>query len=698
MTIRFTADASDLFTEALEVTQKDATPVLELLSAGFEIPWFRERSPRIWSAILKPSERLRAHFGLNLEYFLIGHGFPKDFHQSTLLEEPPEKVAYRLDKQIRFVASSAPLAEASCQAWAQQRKVAIVLLNPLSILDRATDPTSDLYKVLSKFLWRRDLFDDSEPIRSPSEFFGREVDVNEVLAKVIAGLPLAIFGLRKVGKSSLMRRVEDLLASDESAVSATTFLLCNATRLKSGRWWHVLGDALQGWRDALDRFANGIGSKSRSKLEKFPALMEQRRHLEDPSLVAHAFDADLARLLKVAKHLANEANRPNCRLVLFMDEADELYPDITDAGYWKQDFFFLWNTLQASKRRLDDPSLLSYVIGGVNPSGVERGSLLGQANPLFEVSRKYLGPMSSDEAGELLNGFGRRMGLRFSGEAVDAAFSIVGGHPWLLRKMGSAIHQAHKQRSSIQEVSAANARHAFKKSKREFFAHVHWILDHLRRVAPDEERLLRDLAIQGAAAFSSDWAEEEFRETFAHHLEHYGLVSFDDDVPRLSLALIADALKKPIASALGEQILVIRSEMDILEEAFRTRLVADIAAVRTAAEAAEAVVTAIPKEASNRPKGREALRALGLSGGLRALVESLNWADYVVLLDRFYDEIGWRGANVDKQDRLKRINKAVEIGHLARHNNRTEFKGLVDTIGFDAVVGRIREIREMVSG
>jgi hypothetical protein len=671
--IRFTAEAAAPFAEATEVTRNDATPVLTFLSAGFEVPWFRERSPRIWSAIVKPSEKLRSHFGLNLEYFLIGHGFTKDFHQSTLLEEPPEKVAYRIDRRIRFVASSAPLAEPSCQAWAQQRKIAIILLKPDTFLSELGDPEAQLYKALSKFLWRRDLFDDSEPIRSSAEFFGREADINEVLAKAIAGTPVAIFGLRKVGKSSLMRRVEDLLLSDESAVSASAFLLCNSTRLKSGRWWHVLSDALQGWRDALDQIAGKLNSKARAKIEKLPLLIEQKRQLDDASAVAHAFESDLNRLLKVAKQLARESDKPSARLVLFMDEADELYPHMADSGYWKQDFFHLWNTLQTSKRRLDDPAILSYVLGGVNPSGVERGSLVDQANPLFEVSRKYLGPMTEEEGGQLLNGLGSRMGLRFAPEAVSEAFNTVGGHPWLLRKMGSAIHHSLKSRSAIQEVSAATTKQVFSRTKREFFAHVHWILDHLRRVAPDEERLLRDLALGGAEKYVADWADQEFRDTFAHHLEQYGLLVFDGDVPQLSLRLIADALKKPVANGIEEQVGIVRREMDLLEENLRTRLVVDIAANRTAEEAVDAIVSAIPKEAANRPKGRDALRQLGLTGGLRSLVEAMNWGDYVVLLEKFHDEIEWQGSDVERKARLAQVAEAVQVGHLARASPKSRW-------------------------
>lgn len=248
--IRFTADARSFFERATKITQDDALPILEFLSTGFEVPRFGEQRPRLWWAIIKPDVHLRNHFGLTKEYFVIGHGFPRDFHQSTLLAEPPPDQSYRIDPQLRFVASTSALAVSACQAWALQRKIAVVLVDPSDLPDGSSAEAS-LYKILSKSLWRRDLFDDSEPVRSAAEFFGREAVVSEVVARVLAGTPVAIFGLRKIGKSSLMRRAEDLLLRDESSVCGTAFLLGNSSRLKSGRWWDVLRDALETWRNCL---------------------------------------------------------------------------------------------------------------------------------------------------------------------------------------------------------------------------------------------------------------------------------------------------------------------------------------------------------------------------------------------------------------------------------------------------------------
>src|SRR5216684_3472971 len=128
--IRWGSDAKASFDRASRATQIDAEPVLLFLSSGFFINWFRETAHRIWMAFIKPTQQLAQHFSLSMEYAVIGHGFPTDFQQRTLLDDPPRGEAYRIDPRIRFIASAAPLMRASCAAWAAQKRIAVIPLDP----------------------------------------------------------------------------------------------------------------------------------------------------------------------------------------------------------------------------------------------------------------------------------------------------------------------------------------------------------------------------------------------------------------------------------------------------------------------------------------------------------------------------------------------------------------------------------------
>lgn len=601
MTINFHAVARASFEEhTSEATQNSAAPVLEFLSHGFQVTWFREISHLIWVAVLKPDREIATQFGLRQEVLLIGNSFGKDFHQRTLKYDPPAELEDRVDRSVRFVFSDAPVAEAFCAAWAQKHKASVVVIRTP---DDGRANSDALYALLGQSLWRRDLFAESEPVRLASDFFGRQAAVNELLAKILSGSPVGVFGLRKIGKSSLLGRVEDLLRAEEDAVTATVQLRGNTTRFKSGRWWHLAEAMLRGWADTLQRTADSIDSKIRAKCENLVGIVQRKAGNEQA--LAAALEKDIIGLLRTARALAHALQRDEARLVLLLDEFDHLYPDAVGAGHWSSDFFSFWNTVQAIKRNDDIGEQLVFVFGGVNPSGVERGDIASQPNPLFETQRIYLGPMSEDDAGLMLSGIGARMGLVFDDSATKEIYGIVGGHPMLLRRMGSAIHEGLGVRKAVSYVGASDVRRVFKSRKREFFNQIAWVLQHLKLVAPDEERLLRDIATGGAQAYGEIWRDVEFRETFAMHLERYGLIRFTDDLPEIPLALLRDALRQPAASEFAEQKSIVKGFVDELENAIRGRLRVDLERDRTEQETIDAIVSAIPGDAKNRPLNRE---------------------------------------------------------------------------------------------
>jgi hypothetical protein len=69
-----------------------------------------------------------------------------------------------------------------------------------------------LAKHLRRFLGNeRDFYDVRDPVADRLNFFGREALANELMEALIEGRPLALFGLRKIGKSSLLKYLRDKL-------------------------------------------------------------------------------------------------------------------------------------------------------------------------------------------------------------------------------------------------------------------------------------------------------------------------------------------------------------------------------------------------------------------------------------------------------------------------------------------------------
>jgi hypothetical protein len=220
----------------------------------------------------------------------------------------------------------------------------------------------------------------------------------------------------------------------------------------------------------------------------------------------------------------------------------------------------------------------------------------------------------------------------------------------------------------------------------------------LEAVSPDEYRLLRDIAVAGAAALEMpEWADNEFRDAFAHHLERYGLLKFAEGVPTIAIALVLDAMRGPAATDLGSQKRQLRALVDDLETSIRRRIRTDMARGRSVDECVEAIVSTVPSAGAQRSKDRAQLRALGKEVGLQALVEALNWDDYLWVLDKHYDDIQWNGATVDHGDRMTMFRSVVKDCHLVRHNNDTGLRARVADVGFDVLRSRILTLLDAVA-
>jgi len=406
--IDFTLEARSSFRAASDTTRFDAAPILSFLSHGFQVTWFKETYSRLWVALIKPKPDVAEQFALRLEHVVIGHGFDTDVQQRTFLQEAPEDIAYRVDPQLRFIASRAPLLRAAAAAWAAEHRIAVVPIESGDLDPDAVDNHERLFALLSESLWRRDVFDFPDPVIDPAEFYGREQQVRQLVTKSLLGQSTAVFGLRKVGKTSLLRRAESLLVADKGTIYAVAFLQCNSTKFKSGRWWNVVLEVAAQWAASINGRAGKAGSDVKAAPRKLKALLEGAGGSPNGAAVAEALEKDFEKLQKAARQVARDSGVSDIRFVAFFDEVDELYPTSADPGYWKKDYFDLWNTLQVLKRGLDSPNELLFVLGGVNPVGVEAGALLDRPNPLFELSTMYLAPMEAADSKALLGGLGER--------------------------------------------------------------------------------------------------------------------------------------------------------------------------------------------------------------------------------------------------------------------------------------------------
>lgn len=321
----------------------------------------------------------------------------------------------------------------------------------------------ELDKALSRFIDDDlDLFSVRHPIADRLNFFGREAFASKIIKQMEHGKPVGLFGLRKIGKSSLLYYIRN------QAPFPVAYI-----------------DLQKGW-ELLDLYNRVLLSLRQSLRVKQPnvdwealAIVNQ----DDPSSEFIARINDLQRVL----------SRRNIftRLGLIVDEIELLTPSTAES---QERYLNLSRTLRGL---VQEDGNLSIVIAGVSSSIVSLNRLGDNQNPFYQFFEiTYLGPLSQEDTVQMIRNIGQQMGLRFSNQAANFAAAISGGHPFLARQLCSlAIHS----------VPAINMSGEIE-------------LDHLKQAAqvfiqnPDYAANLDDQGLWGEVTNSKIWSLGEIQD------------------------------------------------------------------------------------------------------------------------------------------------------------------------------------------
>jgi hypothetical protein len=266
-----------------------------------------------------------------------------------------------------------------------------------------------LEKHLRRFLGnQRNLYDIRDPVADRLNFFGREALAAELMETLIEGRPLALFGLRKMGKSSLLKFLRDKLPFPTALVD------------------------LQKGVDLASLYERILTSWSRSIRVKVRDMEWSPPDMNGATDLSSAFTSATSRLLT---HL--EEQSATSRLCLLVDEADLIVPhNDQDVDRYLSFARALRGLVQEEEGRF------SLLVAGVDPSLNRTNRLADQQNPFYQFFReKYLPTLNRDDCIQMIRNIGRQMGLIYSDEAVLFVADVSGGHPFLARQLCSLAFQ-----------------------------------------------------------------------------------------------------------------------------------------------------------------------------------------------------------------------------------------------------------------
>lgn len=395
-----------------------------LTASGFSVTPEDDLTLRLHAA-----EALWAHVGLSAAHAYVHSG--NRFNDRDVLS-----IRARFATEPRaFVVTGALIDDAAWLQIATLRATGFQLIPlPRSLLlgvrDRPDAARSDLRKHLDRFLGGGfNPFDARNPVADSISFFGRASLVEEMTSSLRAGDLVGLFGLRKMGKSSVLRVLAQRLPFPVAALD-----------LEAGaRPGDLLRRALRAWQiDARVRFHRD-----------FDLAGFDPQRADDLAAFATAVPAMIA---------ANHSWSGERRLGLLLDETELLLPR---PGSPANEMTALLRCLRGLHQ---EEGVLALMLVGYLPT-INRQNLLGaseEQNPLFKlVGETWLDVLAADDCRQMVSNLASQASVRFSVEAVDRVVAASGAHPFLARQLCSIVYKARRGRTDAvapEEVEAAAAR------------------------------------------------------------------------------------------------------------------------------------------------------------------------------------------------------------------------------------------------
>lgn len=512
------------FKRKFSESTKHGQELLTLLSKSDVGVWKCEQDQgpegqrREWWIYITLPKNLQEMFDLHLEIPVLYTEFPRI--EPRILERIQRRIVRdaRLETGVAILASIDP----EVARLARRRRGEISLID-LNLAELSTDHR-DVRSRISTVLTAVDHFDLTNPIQSPSGFFGRRAEIDQLTHALNRGQSVGIFGLRKAGKTSLMNSIQRLRSDLGSPVvkldisevgTADEFKL----RLLERAWTAV-------------QATESVAGEAPVKMPALRLLNSKGEAKSDISNLGLYWTEDLRKLI-------SQSSR---RLELFIDEIDQAYPLRDEPDLDTTPLFQALVQLRGLvQSATDTDGGIVLLCAGVDPSIFEEPLIDRRDNLLYKlVQLLWLAPMNSEEMGEMVKDLGRRMAVRFpkgSRSVLDKLYSQFGGHPLLTRR---ACSDAVKGRTPdelpyyITDERLASA--LAKRGVGSVAAQAGDIFRSFSEWFPEEAQVL-------PLVWSSDPEEREFGAELVEelpeglaHARAYGLM-FDDGSPRIHALL-----------------------------------------------------------------------------------------------------------------------------------------------------------------
>lgn len=294
----------------------------------------------------------------------------------------------------------------------------------LDELQRGIDE-NDFHNRMREFLYQRDLFGIASPLKNDTLFFGtdRTNIISELHGKYRQGEQGGLFGLRRIGKTSILNLLRTKIEGDNGAA-----IYFDCSQYHHQRWNELLRNIII---ELNLKYFSEIQYDDHKCLNKDFKLRDVTQFYSESTAVKD-FENDI----KALYHALG-----NTRILLIFDEIESISYTTSPSEHWKSknDSLYFWQALRSIIQTHSE--FFSFIIAGVNPKCVEISRINEYDNPIFGIFRPiYMSLFDYDDVKSMVSSIGGRLGLSFEEEVYAKLVSDYGGHPFLTRQVCSKIN------------------------------------------------------------------------------------------------------------------------------------------------------------------------------------------------------------------------------------------------------------------
>jgi hypothetical protein len=460
-----------------------------------------------WVLHVRLPPRLEDSFGFNRQFVVYCLNVTDlQSRAVTQLKRLIESAEHSVSSDFAIIFTNDNSGREKIRDWAVERSDGITVLatsaDQVTALLSGADPGQALPQLLHEVLAAQNLFDERTPVHGET-FFGRGADLREIDQIVFqGGRHVGVFGLRRIGKTSLLFELADRLRRRPDVTPIYIDLETSSAARSAA---HVAYRVLYAIAGVLSE---------RSGMSKAAA----RRALSVPDAwEAEAPEQFVTRLATSLHNIMTEGTLSDSRIVLILDEAEILLPHPDRPTSYAVDF------LRALRGVAQETQRLTLVLAGVNATPCESPVIGDEDNPLFGLlALRYLGPLEEAACDDMIRVVGRRMRMRWDPPARKMVTEYSAAHPLLARLVASDVANDFPERPSrpSQEMVQAVLRR-FHSRHADVFRQM---MESLRRYYPEEIDVLKVIAA-GDKVFTQELLSDD--PGILNHLTGYGVVDPD---------------------------------------------------------------------------------------------------------------------------------------------------------------------------